>query len=152
MRAITKKTALLAAGVAVAVATGGVAYAYWTNSGSGTGSASTGTNSSITVKQTSVVSNLAPGLAAQPLAGNFDNGNSSPVFVQSVTVSVVDTTNAGCTAADYTLTQPTAVNAEVAAGNAQGSWSGGSIVFKDDPANSQDACKNVTVHLSYSSN
>jgi len=152
MRKFSRRTALLAVGVAVAVASAGVAYAYWTASGSGTGSASTGTNSPITVKQTSTVTDLAPGLPSQPLSGNFDNGNSSPVFVHSVSVAVASTSDPGCTAADFTVVQPGTVDAEVPAGDAQGSWSGGSIAFKDDPTRNQDACKGVTVNLSYSSN
>jgi hypothetical protein len=150
MRRITKRTALLAAGVAVAVASAGVAYAYWTNTGSGTGSASTGTNSAITVKQTSTVTDLAPGLPAQDLYGNFDNSNSSPVYVHSVTVTVTGTNKAGCDASDFTLVQPAFVDTEVPAGPAQGSWLGGSIQFKNKSTN-QDACKNAVVSLSYTS-
>lgn len=149
MRRITKTTALFAIGAAVAVASAGVAYAYWTAGGSGTGSAATGTNASITVKQTSAVTDLAPGLAAQSLAGNFDNGNSSPVFVHSVTVSITGTSKPGCTAADYTLVQPGLVDTDVAVGLAKGSWSGGSIVFNNDPARNQDACKGADVSLAY---
>jgi hypothetical protein len=151
MRRITKRTALLAAGVAVAVASAGVAYAYWTTNGSGTGSATTGTTSAVTVKQTSTVSNLAPGLPAQALQGNFDNGNAGPVLVHSVTAAVTGTSNPGCTAADFTVVQPALVDVEVPAGPGMGSWSGGSLVFKNDPVRNQDACKGVTVALSYTS-
>ena len=152
MRSFTKRTALLAVGVAVAVASAGVAYAYWTNSGSGSGTAATGSNVAITVVQTSTVSGLAPGLPAQDLAGTFDNGNSSPVFVHSVTVAVTGTNQAGCDASDYTITHPVMlVDAEVAAGNAKGSWSGASIAFNDKLTTNQDACKGATVNLSYTS-
>jgi hypothetical protein len=150
MRTFTKRTALLAAGAAVVVASGGVAYAYWTNSGSGTGSAATGSNSPITVVQTSTVSGLAPGLPAQSLSGTFDNGNASPVYVHSVTVTVDGTDKAGCDASNYAVVQPALVDAEVQPGAAQGSWAGGSIVFVNKATN-QDACKSATVHLSYSS-
>jgi hypothetical protein len=151
MRKFTKRTALVAVGAAVAVASAGVAYAYWTTSGSGSGSAATGTSSAITVKQTSTVSAMAPGVAAQELSGNFDNTNPGPVYVHSVTAAVAGTTNPGCTAADFTVVQPALVDDEVANGNAQGSWSGGSIAFQNDPERNQDACKNVTVTISYTS-
>ncbi len=74
------------------------------------------------------------------------------MYVQSVTAAVTSTSNPSCTAADFTVVQPSPVNAEIPAGSGQGAWSGGSIAFKDDPATNQDACKGVTVNLSYSSN
>jgi hypothetical protein len=152
VRKLTKRTALVAAGVAIAVAGTGIAYAYWSTSGSGSGTAATGGSSAITVNQTTTVSSMGPAVAAQALAGNFDNSNSGPVFVQNVTVAIATISNSLCTGADFTLVQPNAVNAEIPKGTAQGSWSGGSIAFKDDPARNQDACKNVTVNLSYTSN
>ena len=54
------------------------AFAYWTNSGAGTGDADTGTNAAIVVNQTSTVTGMAPGVAAQALSGNFDNANDGP--------------------------------------------------------------------------
>jgi hypothetical protein len=151
MRKLARRTTLLAVGAAVVVASAGVAYAYWTTTGSGTGSAGTGTSSSVTVKQTSTVSDMAPGVAPQELSGNFDNGNPGPVYVHSVTAAVTGTSDPGCTAADFTVVQPNVVDAEVPAGDAQGSWSGGWIAFNNDPDRNQDACKGVTVDLSYSS-
>jgi len=41
------------------------------------------------------------------------------------------------------------VAAEVPAGTAQGSWTGATIQFKNDPAVNQDACKGATVNLAY---
>ena len=153
MRKFTRRTGLLAVGAAVAVASAGVAYAYWTNSGAGAGSAATGTDTSIAVVQTSTVSGLAPGLPAKTLSGTFNNPNSSPVFVHSVTVSVTGTDKAGCDATDYTLSSPTMlVDAEVQPGSAQGSWSGATLAFNDKPSANQNACKGATVNLSYTSN
>jgi hypothetical protein len=152
MRKITRTTALIAVGAAVAVASVGVAYAYWTTGGTGSGTAATGTSSAITVKQTSTVADLAPGSGSQVLAGNFDNANPGAVFVHSVTAAVASTSSAGCTAADFTVVQPGLVDANVPAGAAQGGWSSGTIAFLDDPLRNQDACKGVTVTLSYTSN
>jgi hypothetical protein len=152
MRRITKTSAFVAVGAAIAVASVGVAYAYWTTSGSGTGTAATGTSSAITVKQVGTISGLAPGSGSQALAGNFDNSNPGAVYVHSVTASVASTSNPGCTAADFTVVQPALVDDNVPAGIAKGTWSGGSIAFNDDPARNQDACKSVTVFLSYASN
>jgi hypothetical protein len=132
------------------------AYAYWTNTGSGTGSATTGTNNPVTVVQTSTVSGLYPGGPTQALSGTFNNPNPGKAYVASVTVALASITGSSgtpaCTTADYQINNATAtVNAEVDPGNGQGSWSGPSIQMLDSGTN-QDACKNATVNLTYTSN
>jgi len=136
----------------VVVAAAGAAFAYWTIGGSGSGSASTGTVTAVTVNQTSSVSAMAPGLAAQPLSGNFDNPNGGPVYVTSVSATVASTDKAGCTASDYTIAGTATVGAEIASGSGVGSWSGLSIAFNNKPATNQDACKNAVVTIAYTSN
>lgn len=141
---------------AVLLIVAGGAYAYWTVGGTGTGSAGTGTNVTITVIQTSTVSGLYPGGPSQPLSGNFNNSNTSPVRVASVTAALGSITGSSgtpaCTIADYQINSATAtVNLDIAPGNGNGSWTGPSIQMLDTAAN-QDACKNVTVNLSYTSN
>jgi len=155
MRRSTKKTVAVAALVIVLLSGATVAYAYWSTSGSGTGTATTGTSTGVTAVQTSTVSNLAPGSAAQMLSGNFTNPNSGPVYVTSVTVSIASVTKAGgapagtCDATDYTLTGATmSVAAEIPAGTAQGSWTGATLAF-NDKGTLQDACKGATVNLAY---
>jgi hypothetical protein len=139
--------------VGLVLVVGAAAYAYWTVSGSGSGQASTGTVTAITVNQTSTVSGLAPGLAAQALSGNFDNPNSGPVYVTSVSASVTGTDKTGCTASDYTVTgSPATVNAQVPSGSGVGSWSGISIAFNNKSGVNQDACKGATVTIAYTSN
>jgi hypothetical protein len=146
------KVAALAGGL---VLVGGVAFAYWTQGGAGTGTAATGSTDDITVQQTSVITNLAPGLPAQTLSGNFDNPNDGPVYVTSVTATIDSVTKAvgapagACTADDYTLSGATmAVGAQVPSGTAKGSWSGASLAFNNTGDN-QDGCKGATVHLAY---
>src|SRR4051794_10051762 len=142
-----KKLALM---VTVLVTSAGAAFAYWTAGGSGTGSANTGTSSPITAVQTTTVSAMAPGDAAQPLSGNFNNTNSGPVYVATVTASISSVTTASgvtgtCDASDYTLTGASmAVGAEVASGTGKGTWTGASIKFNNKATN-QDACKSATV-------
>jgi hypothetical protein len=138
------------------VVAGGAAFAWWTAGGSGTGSATTGDVTALTVVQTSTVTGLAPGLPAQTLSGKFNNPNSGPVHVSTVTASISSVTDGtgaaitGCDASDYTLANAAmTVNADVPAGNAQGSWTGATIAFNNKPSN-QDACKNAVVHLAYS--
>jgi hypothetical protein len=149
MRAISHRTlALVVAAVIVVVGAVG-AYAYWTSGGGGSGSAATGTSADLVVQQTSQVSAIGPGVDAQPLSGNFDNGSSAASYVGSVSVVVTDTDQAGCTADDYTITgSPMAVDGLVPVGLGQGSWGGADIAFNNTDSN-QDACQGATVHLTY---
>ncbi|SDH09959.1 hypothetical protein [Agrococcus jejuensis] len=137
---------------AFVLAGGGVAYAWWSTTGTGTGTATTGTAGVVAVAQTSEVGGLAPGRAAQPLAGTISNTTTSALYVSTVTVSISSITKngtavTGCTAADYTLVQPAAVNQDIPASGQQ-AWTGASIQFNNRAAN-QNACQGVTVNLSY---
>jgi len=147
----SRKIAIVAGSTVGALAIGGVAFAYWTNSGSGSGSAATGSNSPIVVNQTSLVTAMAPGVAAQPLSGNFTNLNDGPVFVHSVSATVSGTNKPGCGASDYTIAGTATVDTEVAAGTNVGAWSGLSIQFNDKTDTNQDACKGALVSISYTS-
>ena len=92
-----RRTVAIVAGITLLLVGGGVAFAYWTNQGAGTGSAATGTNAAVVINQTSTLTTaLAPGVAAQPLSGNFDNPNTGPVYVAAVTATVTGTDTAGC--------------------------------------------------------
>ena len=155
-----RKIAATIAITAILVGGGGAAaIAYWSSGGSGIGSATTGTNSGVTAVQTSTVASIVPGLAAQTLAGNFTNPNTSPTYVTSVTASIASVTKAvgapagTCDSTDYTLASATmTVGAEVATGAAKGAWTGATIAFNDKVAVNQDACKGATVNLAYAVN
>jgi hypothetical protein len=154
MKNTSRKQSVLGAVAAILLIAAG-AYAYWTSTGSGTGSASAGTTSAVTVNQTTTLSAMYPGDSAQTISGNFDNPNSGPVYVGTVTASIASVTKASgapagtCDASDFTLANAAmSVNAEVAAGTAKGSWTGATIKF-NNKASSQDACKGAAVSLSY---
>lgn len=159
MRKLSKKGKIYAAAASIALvaASGGAAFAYWTNTGSGVGTGATGTNAAIEAVQSSLVTGLVPGGAAQTLSGKFNNPNTSPVYVASVTASIASVTKggvaaAGCDATDFTLANATmVVGHEVASGTGVDSWGGATIAFNDKATN-QDACKDVTVNLAYASN
>jgi hypothetical protein len=158
MSASRKRFTAIAVGTAVLLAIGGGAYAYWTLSGSGTGSATTGTVAgSITVHQTSTVTNLRPGGTPQTLSGNFDNSDASPVYVTSVTVSIASVVTSpvggSCDSTDYTLTGATmAVGREVPSGSGVESWGSATIAFNNKAAVNQDDCQGATVNLAYAAN
>jgi hypothetical protein len=147
MRKFTKKQYLVA-GVAAAIIAGtaGSALAYWTSTGTGTGTGTTGSAEVVTINQTSTVGAMGPGVASQALSGTFTTAH--PAYVGQVTATVTGTSNAGCTGADFTISQPTATNAQVTTGD---TWSGGSIVFKNSTTVNQDACQGVTVNIGYTS-
>ena len=157
MRIFTKrKTIAVAAVTALLLSGAGVAFAYWTNSGSGSGSASAGTNVPVTVNQTSTISGMFPGQAAQTLAGDFTNTNSGSTYVTAVTATgyTIDAAHAlaGCTVAggNFTLGGTAAVNADVPAGANKGAWTGLTITM-NNLATNQDACKGATVTIGYAS-
>jgi hypothetical protein len=149
----------LAASIGVLFLLAGVgAYAYWTNGGSGSGSAATGSNVAITVTQTTTPSGLYPGGPAAALSGKFNNSNAGTVYVHEVDATIASVTGPNitvqtpCTADDYQLNGfPVTVDAEVASGTAQGSWTGASIQLLNSASN-QDGCKGATVNLAYTSN
>jgi len=168
------RTVAILAGIGVAVVGGGIAFAYFTNVGAGSGTAGTGSNNPVVVKQTgSSITGMAPGVAAKPLSGNFDNPNPGPVFIASVTATVTAVTTSqpspapsppvpDCAVGDFLIggtpvTPPspqsalttTGLGVEIPAGTAQGAWSGLTLQFNNKTNQNQDACKNSTVTITY---
>jgi hypothetical protein len=98
---------------------------------------------------------LYPGGPAVPINLVFTNPNSTPITVQSVTVSVTGTSAAGCAAVSFTVTQqlggtPTLPAASMKSlhdlGVAQADWP--QLQMAD--TGNQDACQHATVNLAYS--
>lgn len=146
---------VVAATVVGVVALAGGAFAYWTAGGSGTGTVTTDTTSAVTVNQTTVISDLAPGVAPQTLEGTFDNPNSGPVYIGSVTITGLTVTkdpgavSGTCDETDYTLGGTAVVNAQVSAGSDQGAWTGLTIAFNNKGGANQDQCKGASVEIAY---
>ena len=157
MMKFTKRRGMLLAGIAAALVVAGAAFAFWTGGGSGSGSGSAANGvSAPTANQSTTLSAMYPGDSAQTISGNFDNSNSGPVYVSTVTVSISGVTKAvgapagTCDATDFTLANAAmTVGGEVPSGLAKGSFTGATIKFNDKPTTNQDACKGATVSLSY---
>jgi hypothetical protein len=114
------------------------------------GAATTVDGGRVLVHQTSVVKSLAPGSPAQQLRGNFTNPHLTPVHVSSVAAAITGTDRPGCSADDFVITgSPARIDAEIAPGAVQGSWSGLTIRMRDRPVN-QDACQNTHLTIEYS--
>jgi hypothetical protein len=147
----------IALGMLSTLAIAGIAFAYWTAGGSGTGSgASAGVQTPLTANQITTLAAMYPGDSPQTISGDFDNPNSGPIRVSTVTASIFSVTKAAgapagsCDATDFTLAGAAmTVNAEVPAGNGAGSFTGATIKFNDKAGTSQDACKGASVALAY---
>lgn len=145
MARLTKKK-YLAAGTTVAViATGGIAFAYWTSTGTGNGTATTGTSSAwnVTVDSTDL-QDLTPGGATETVTFHVKNDNTGVQNLQNTVASVVSTSNAGCTAADFAVGTTSIAYGDVAAG---ATVDGTFTLQMINTASNQDACKGVTVNL-----
>jgi hypothetical protein len=72
------------------------------------------------------------------------NPGSGVQHLNNTVASVVDTSNAGCTAADFAVGTPVITYGDVAAG---ATVDGTFTVQMVNAATNQDACKNATVNL-----
>lgn len=152
-----KRVAAVAGTLAVALVGGGLAIAYWTTTGSGTGTGAVGTDTPVTVTQDSTVAGLVPGGPADALDFTVDNNAAGPQTINDVDVAITGVSNAGCTAADFTVTQPNLGGAvELPVGNTEfTSGLGGDVantgaqVAMINSASNQDACKGATLTFTY---
>ncbi|WP_148307853.1 hypothetical protein [Actinoplanes friuliensis] len=137
------------AGVFVA----GTAFAYWTTSGTGTGSGTSGTSDVVTVSQTSTVTGLVPGGAAQAINFKINNPKSTKQYISSVDIqvgsiisNVTSLTAVGCSAADFDIRQPDALDTDLDPGDTFFTTKNATIAMKNTNYN-QNGCKNVTLSL-----
>jgi hypothetical protein len=155
MHLLKRKKVVLPLVALAVLAAATAAYAYWTTAGSGTGSASAGGSSTVSVTQIGTISGLVPGGAAQAVDFKITNPKSTAQYVTGVSVSISGVTGPNidgthpCAASDFTLVQPSAINQDLAAGDATFSPSGATLAMKDSGSN-QDGCKGATVNLAFS--
>jgi hypothetical protein len=146
---MTKKLAAGVAAGAIVLGGGGVALAYWTSLG-GAGSAQ-GINAAaekkLVVQMNGDVNGLFPGGPAKTVTGMVTNPNDASVRLQEVSLAISGTSKAGCTGADYTISDPMPVNEELVGKAPAKTLTFGTIQFKNDPAKNQDACKGATVYV-----
>ena len=165
----SKKSFLLVAGAVAVVLTGvGVAFTNWTTTttgaGTGTGTGGTGTigaSTAFTVAQNSTQAGLVPGGTGQGLDFTLNNPGPSVISITNVTITVTSTSNAGCTAADFAVVQPSkpsVASPVLIAGTTSESFTSGAggeqaatgatLQMINSEVN-QDLCKNVTINLAY---
>ena len=152
-RTLTKKSAAGITAALLSLSLGVSAVAYWTATGTGSGSAATTSGSTnVLITQTSEISDLEPGSTIPDnIVGNLTTqGGNAPIFVGTVTPTVTGTSNPACGPENF-LTQPAIVNVTVPSNSTIHGVSLGTVVFDDSHIINQDACKGVTVYLSYTS-
>ncbi len=161
----TRRRRTVAATLAVGgvLLTGGVAWAYWTTSGTGTGSAAVGTDAGVSVAQDNSVAGLVPGGTAKPIDFTVTNlSSTAPVQISDVTISFTPGTfGAGCSAADFVITQPSKPSAgtplSIAASSSLSFTSGGAgatgatgaAIAMLNTGSNQDGCKGQTISLTF---
>jgi hypothetical protein len=148
MNRLSRRTSIIAASTAAAVLiAGGAAVAYWTTTGSGTGTATAGTTAPVTIAQVGSVTGLYPGGPAQTISFKVTNPNPGSVTLSAVAVAVSGTSDAGCTAADFTVVDPTDVAGPLVGG---GNFTSTTATIKmDNTASNQDACKSAAIDLTF---
>ena len=150
-----KRLGAVAGVTAVALVGGGLAVAYWTTTGSGTGTGTVGTDTPVTVNQTSSVSGLVPGGPAADLDFEVVNTAAGPQSIQGVTIAVT-TPAAGCSAADFQITQPNlgAPLVEVPVGTTafDSIDTGAQVQMLNRSGVNQNGCKNAALTFTYTVN
>lgn len=139
-RAWTLVTIAAIAGVMAAVG----AYAYFTNAGTGTGSATVGTSSGVTLSG-NAVGLLYPGGVDRPVTVTITNPGSGAQYVGTVSGAVAD--NGGCDG-DWFEVDSVAYDATLGPG---ASDTVSTVVRMLDNGGNQDACKNLTLTINWSS-
>lgn len=146
-RIIITTAAMLAVG-------GGAAFAYWTATGIGNTTASSATASSdFTITSTVTGGALSPGGPTQTFTFTVTNPGTGVQRLSAVAATVATTTGAawtavsGCSAADFTVGDPTFTAGDVAANG--GTVTGTVTLQMKNLGTSQDGCKGAVVPLHF---
>jgi len=152
MKRNKKTVAILTVGL---LTVAGGAYAYWTSTGTGTGDATTASSdSTLSVTQVLVPTDMAPGVAAGAITFNVKNNSTTQsAQVMGVAIAITNVTQGSlvgpaCTAGDYNLTQPTWIPVNLAASATSANNATATLGFKPTAVN-QDKCQGAVVTLVY---
>jgi hypothetical protein len=159
MNASRKRFSLVAGTVAIVLTCAAMAFFYGRTATTGLGAVDT--DIAFTIAQDSTPAGLTPGGSVQGLDFTVTNFRETAVSITEVIITVASTSNAGCTAADFAVTQPSkpsvATPVLIAGISSKAFTSGagaehgstGATLQMIDRAVNQDLCKNVTVILAY---
>lgn len=111
-------------------------------------------SNSLTIRQTSTMTGLGPGVAPAAITGVVVNHGNDSTYVTSVTVSMVSVTKTlihapgTCDTGDYLLTDVTMPVDQMLEPGQSADFGGARISFRDKSTN-QDACQGATIGLRY---
>lgn len=114
-------------------------------------------NNSLTVVQTSVMDDLAPGIVPVTITGIVTNVSDDSTVITAVNVEIAGVSiRSGsapgvCDASDYVLLDPRMPVGRTLAPGGSTAFAGASIGFSNKSTN-QDTCKGATIHLLYTAN
>jgi hypothetical protein len=145
---LTKKRVILLAVVALAIGLGTGAFAYFTNSGSGTGSATVGSSSAVGITNDTPTDLLYPGGPDVSVAVHVNNPGSGNQYVDTISGVVED--NGTCLGSWFEVDSIT-FQQNVDAGDTLDTSTDMRML---DPAGgvNQDACKDLTMTIDWTSN
>jgi hypothetical protein len=151
---ISRKKIAAAAAIATVGVGGVVAYAYWTTTGSGSGTATAQSSNGTVTLHANIAdaSSLYPGGSAA-VAFTADNDGATNLYVGTITVKSITTSDTHCLATDFSMDASTyAENTEVAHNTDGVSLPlGGTLSFANSDV-SQEACKGATITVNVTSN
>jgi hypothetical protein len=142
---VTKKRVILVVVAALAIGLGTSAFAYFSSTGSGSGSATVGDSTAVVLTSPSV-GQLYPGGADVPVTVSIQNPGGGNQYVNQITGTVAN--NGGCLGSWFVV-DPVSYAAEVTHGATVTALT--HVRMLDAPV-SQDACKNATVNITWTSN
>ena len=158
---VAKQVALVGAAGATVVVGAGMAWSYWGTAGTGTGQAAGGTDAGVTVVHNSTNTGLVPGGTAQAIDFSIDNTSLTTEVQLRTVVITFGTFPAGCSAADFTLVQPSKPSVGVpvilaadgllsfTSGGTGTTGATGASIAMINSASNQNGCKSATIPLIY---
>jgi hypothetical protein len=150
MSRIMKSRRALVLGVVAALGIAAAAFAYWTTSGSGTGTGSVGADTARSVNGTIDNALVPGGSSSVTLTADRDANTTYKIGAVTGTVSVdAASAAAGCKAADFHFSGPSALETVAAQDGLNGTTqtlTAGSISMDNTTAN-QDACKSASLTI-----
>jgi hypothetical protein len=152
MRFSRKKLTAFAAGAMTLGLTAG-AYAYWTTTGAGDASTVVASSNGTITLHASVADGIYPG-GSEPVTFTADNGGATDLRVGTISLASisVDAPHSGCAVADFSMADVVSNTTVLHGASGQSIAGTGSLVFANDAANNQNACKGATLTLHLTSN
>lgn len=149
LRRFSKRVAYITSAAIAALLVAGIAFAYFTSSGSGTGTATVGTSTGTISVTGTVASSLYPGTSST-VSFTASNPAGFQQKLSNISLASVSTGVAGCDSSWFTMVD-VAIGAEgvLSAGATDVSLTTTGTLSMTESGTNQDACKNASLTLSF---